>query len=253
MTARILALDIETAPANVWTYSLFKPLIGVNQVEKPPEILGWATRWVGKNANTCKYRWADEPGAFEELWDQLDEATHVLHFNGKTFDIPWINHEVKKQNINGGRPPSPYKQIDLMQQVRSNMRSLSNKLQFLSTDLFGLEGKIEESALSLFLQMHRGDEKQVASARKRMERYCRQDVNLLPTMFEEVRPWLKNLALNLHAGVEDACPNCAGTNLERRGVAFTAQSAFQRFVCRDCGKWSRGTKRVDYVTRVGIQ
>lgn len=253
MTARIAHLDIETAPANVWTYSLFKPMIGIAQVEKPPEILGWALRWDNKGPASCKYRWADEPGAFEELWAQLDEATHVVHFNGKSFDIPWINHEFVKKNINGGLPPSPYKQVDLMWQVRSNMRSLSNKLQFLSTDLFGLEGKIEENALTLFLAMHRGDEKQVAAARRRMEKYCKQDVNLLPKILNQLRPWLKGLGLNLHAGVEDGCPNCASTNLERRGVAYTAQSAFQRFVCRDCGKWSRGTKRVDGVSRVGIQ
>lgn len=245
MTARILHIDIETKPALVWTYGLWDQNIGINQIEEPPDILGWATRWDDEPAKSCEYVWADDFEAFPGLHDRLDHATHVVHFNGKTFDMPWINQAFIKRQTYGGRPPSPYKQVDLMAQTKRISRNISNKLQWLSTDLLGLEGKIGANALDLWLKMYRGDEKVQAKARADMERYCKQDVNLLVPYLNKIRPWLTGL--NLHMYQDDptipACPNCQSTNAQRRGVERTAASVFPRFQCQDCGKWFRGTQR----------
>lgn len=242
---RMLAIDIECAPALAWTYGLWNVNIGIGQIEKPPEIIGWAYRWYGEPAKTCKYTWAEAEGAYEDLWAQLDEATHVLHFNGTSFDMPWINHEIEKRKVNGGRPPSPYKQIDLMRQAKKNFRSISNKLQFLSTDLLGLEGKVGESALDLFLAIYRGDEKKRAAAEKRMERYCKQDVNLLPKMYDAMLPWLTGINANLYTGdpSEEGCPNCGSRkHLQKRGSSTTGAGMYQRYHCQKCGTWSKGRR-----------
>lgn len=266
---RVLHLDIETTPAQVWTYGLWNQNIGIGQIERPPEIMGWATRWHGEPASTCKYEWSPQwaaPGhekdpTFERLWEQLDEATHVVHFNGKTFDMPWINHEFIKQGVNGGRPPSPYKQIDLMKQLRRNVRSISNKLAFLSTDLLGFEGKVEANALTLFLEIYRAEEamrtvlpgsdayakanRAWGAARAKLERYCRQDVNLMPKMLDAALPWITGLNTNAYTGELNGCPNCGGTRLQKRGSAYTLVSRFQRYRCNDCGTWSRDKKSLD--------
>lgn len=245
MTARILHIDIECKPALVWSYGLWNQNIGIGQIEEPPAVIGWATRWHDEKPRACKYLWADEPNAYEHLWDQLNEATHVVHFNGKTFDMPWINHEFKRLNVYGnGNPPSPYRQIDLMKQTRSNMRSISNKLQYLSTNLLHLDGKIGENALTLWLEIRRNEgTPRGDKARRRMELYCKQDVNLLPDYFNKMLPWLSGLNLNLYGGDPSACPNCASTNIQWRGFAHTTQSSFRRFQCQDCGRWSRSTAR----------
>src|SRR5690606_16944066 len=151
MTMKLLFIDIETTPALSWHYGLWNQNLGISQIERPPEIIGWASRWYGEGPSTCEWYGAEDMASFEVLWRQLDEATHVGHFNGKTFDMPWINHEFFKKGVFDRKPPSPYKQIDLMKQIRRNFRSISNKLAFLSTDLFGLEGKIDESALALWI------------------------------------------------------------------------------------------------------
>lgn len=251
MSAKILALDIETTPALLWGYGLFNQNFGIHQIERPPEMIGWATRWDDQPASSCAWEDPTRDG-LEKLWHQLDEATHVLHFNGKTFDMPWINHEFVKHGIMGGKPPSPYKQIDLMKQIRGQVRSISNKLAFLSTDLLGFEGKIEANALTLWLEMYRaeqrGDTAAYLKARGKMIRYCKQDVNLLPKMKRKYLPWMTGINANLYSGNLDGCPNCGGSRLERRGYAHTAAGAYQRYRCNTCGTWSRGNRSLEMTT-----
>lgn len=253
---RILTIDIETSPALSWHYGMFNQNFSLEMVERKPGIVGWASRWKNEPAKTCT--WYDGPALsgytydLKILHDQLDEATHVLHFNGQRFDMPWINHEFVKYGIYGGRPPSPYKQIDLMKQIKRDVRSLSNKLQFLSTDLFALEGKIGASALTLWLKMyHAWEAKDLATYEKahaEMVRYCKQDVNLLPKMMDKYLPWMTGINANLYNGELDSCPNCGGTKLHRRGYAPTTAGNYQRYQCQTCGTWSRGNKSLEFTT-----
>ncbi len=244
---RVLHLDLETTPALAWTYGLWNVNLGIHQIERPPEIMGWAAMWHGDKPSTCKYTWADEPGAFEALWELLDEATHVSGFNSNSFDIPWINHEFVKKGIKGGTPPSPYKKIDVMRIIKRHMRSISNKLAFLSTDLLGFEGKVDANALTLFLDIWRNPEgsPKWLAARKKLAVYCVRDVTLLPKMLDAILPWVTGLNANAYTGELDGCPNCGSSRLQKRGSAYTAVSRFQRYRCTDCGTWSRDKKSLD--------
>jgi hypothetical protein len=257
---RILVLDIETSPALMWGYGMFNQNFSLEMIERKPGIIGWASRWKDQPAKRCK--WYDGPamdGYIDDLtilWEQLNEATHVLHFNGQRFDMPWTNHEFIKYGIADGRPPSPYKQIDLMKQIKREVRSHSNKLQFLSTDLLGLEGKIGASALTLWLRMYHAamanDTVAYEKARADMARYCKRDVNLLPPMMDKYLPWMTGINSNQYTGDPDGCPNCkAGPSaLQRRGYAqLVGGGTYQRYQCQKCGTWSRGTMSVE-MTRV---
>jgi len=252
---RVLVVDVETAPAGAWVYSLWNQNIGLKQVHTKPYMLSWASRWLDEPASECLYEWAGDEGAYERLWDRLDKATHVLHFNGKSFDEKWVNHELIKLRVRGRKPYSPVVTIDLLTQSKRIQRSLSNKLQFLSTDLLGLEGKIEANALDLFIQMQSDDPKVVERARARMERYCKQDVNLLPKYYREILPWLKGISANLYNPEPDGqgCLNYDREKLVRRGLAYTTQGAYQRFRCSVCGTWSRATKRSTGVSVVNAR
>lgn len=253
---RILALDIETSPALKWGYGMFNQNYSLEMVERPPGIIGWATRWKDQPAKECAWFNGPEPSGnvtdLEILHDQLSEATHVLHFNGQRFDMPWINHEFVKYGIKGGRPPSPYKQIDLMKQIKRDVRSLSNKLQFLSTDLLHFEGKIGVSALTLWLEMYHawqaGDMVAYEKALAKMSRYCKQDVNLLPKMMDRYLPWMTGIGANLYNGNPDSCPNCGSDKLQRRGFAASAAGNYQRYQCQGCGTWSKGNKSLEMTT-----
>jgi hypothetical protein len=260
---KLLSLDIETTPALSWHYSMFNVNFGLSQVERKPEMLMWASHWYGEPLSTTKAYWAEDPESLETLWHQLDEATHVMGYNSDRFDLPWINAEFKRLGVMDGKPYSPVKKIDLMKQVKRNFRNLSNKLAYTSTHLLGLEGKKDESALALWLEIYRSEdvakefrnlgetvaaerfEKKALAAKKRMERYCIQDVKLLPKMYKELLPWMTGINAGLYTGDLAACPNCGAGKLQKRGYAYTAASAYQRYQCTSCGTWSRGTKSVD--------
>lgn len=242
MSMRLLSLDIETTPALMWGYGMFNQNFGLPQVERKPEMLMWASHWYGDPLSTTKAGWAEHSGDLEELWDRLDEATHVMGYNSNRFDLPWINAEFKRLGVRGGRPYSPVKKIDLMLQIRKNFRNLSNKLQFTSTHLLGFEGKKDENALSLWLEIHRGDERQAEAARRRMERYCIQDVRLLPKMYKDLLPWLTGIGANVYNDDLTGCPNCGSDKLQRRGYATTAIGRRQRFLCTKCNTWSQSAR-----------
>jgi len=46
--AKILFLDIESAPSRVYTWGLFNQNIALNQIEEPGYTLCWAAKWFGK-------------------------------------------------------------------------------------------------------------------------------------------------------------------------------------------------------------
>lgn len=266
MTMRTLVVDIETSPALIWGYGLFNQNHGIAQIEREPDIIGWATRWETEPAKSTK--WYDGPAIngyvddLDILWDQLNEATHVEHYNGKSFDTKWIQQNFVKYGIRGsgrkrvpgaGWPTSPFKEIDLLLQIRGRTRNISNKLDYVSRDLFHLEGKIGVNALTQWLKMYHAyeaaDTKAYNKARAEMARYCIQDVNLLPKIKKKYLPWMTGINANLYNGILDGCPNCPdGGKLQRRGFAATSAGNYQRYQCTKCGTWSKGNKSIEMST-----
>jgi hypothetical protein len=267
VSTRILVLDIETSPALIWGYGLFNQNHSIGQIEREPDIIGWASRWEDEPARTCT--WYDGPAmdgftdSLNTLWDQLNEATHVLHFNGKSFDTKWVQQNFVKYGIRGsgrkpvpgaGWPPSPFKEIDLLLQIRGRTRNISNKLDYVSRDLFGLEGKMAVNAMTQWLAMYHpfqaGDMAAYEKAREKMARYCKQDVNLLPRMKKKYLPWMNGINVNLYSGHLDGCPNCpAGVSrLQRRGFYSSGAGNYQRYRCMACGTWSKSNRSLEMST-----
>jgi hypothetical protein len=44
----------------------------------------------------------------------------------------------------------------------------------------------------------------------------------------------------------DVCDRCTSVNLRSEGFAFTQTGKYQRYQCRDCGKWGRSKKAVAF-------
>ena len=86
-----------------------------------------------------------------------------------------------------------------------------------------------------------------------MRQYNVNDVALTEMLYWKLLPWIPNIPSHAaHSGDGEMCPACGSKRLKRRGFAHTAQSQFQRFVCKDCGKWSRSTKDARRVSIVGV-
>lgn len=244
MSVKVLYIDIETSPSLAHVWGLWNQNVSLSQLVESTEMLCFAAKWRGvKSIPFYSQHHHGRQAMVEAAHSLLDEADVVCHFNGKRFDVPHLNREFLTADMT---PPSPYKQVDLLQAVKRQFKFPSNKLQYVSQTL-GLAGKVQHEGFGLWVKCMAGDEK----AWSKMRRYNRQDVALLEDMHDRLLPWIPGhptVALYDPEPDTHACPACKSAELESRGYAYTATSRFQRYRCKGCGKWSRSGKadaRVD--------
>tara|TARA_A100000171_G_C2107726_1_gene133256 strand:+ start:493 stop:1233 length:741 start_codon:yes stop_codon:yes gene_type:complete len=236
---KILMLDIETSPHKAYCWGLFDQRIGLNQIVEPGSTMCWAARWYGAPEGEFAFgaEWEDKD-FIGQIWDMLDEADAVIHYNGKKFDMPTLNWEFIQQ---GGTPPAPYKEIDLLQTVRQKFRPASRKLDYVAQEL-GIGEKIKHAGMDLWRGCMEGDK----DSQEQMKAYNIQDVFLLEELYERLLPWIGNHPnRQLYSGDRDTCPSCGGSHIEYRGYSYSNAGKFRRFRCNDCGSWSKSPKSVD--------
>lgn len=230
---KILTLDIETSPnvADIW--GMFNQNVSLSQLRETSRVISFASKWLD---NPEVEFYSEFHDGSEEMVKQahrlLDETDAVIHFNGTSFDIK----NLQKMFVLGGmNPPSPFQQIDLLRVVKKKFRFTSNKLDHVASQL-GLGNKESHSGHTLWVQCMAGD----IRAWDKMRTYNKQDVVLTEELYKKLLPWIDNHPnINLYNGTEDGCPVCGGSNLQKRGFAYTSISKFQRFLCTDCGRWSK--------------
>jgi hypothetical protein len=242
---KVLFLDLETRPNLAYVWGLWDQNVGINQMVSSTEVICFGARWEGQKKVIFKSVHHDgKKVMLDELHALMEEADVLVGWNSQAFDSKHIKREFVE---NGYLPPSPYKELDLMRVVRSQFKFPSNKLDYVSQKL-GVGKKVQHSGFDLWIRCM-ADEKK---AWKEMKEYQIQDVNLLIDLYAILLPWIKN---HPHAGLHDdidGCTNCASTNLEKRGVSRTVAATYQRYQCRDCGKWMRGGKQIAKATYKSI-
>jgi len=237
---KILFLDIETSPNIVYVWGLFNQNIALNQIVAPGETICWAARW--GHERKIQFRSVHHHSASEmvqKIWELLDEADVVVHFNGTRFDIPTLNKEFI---LRGMQPPTTYKEIDLYRVVRSRFRFASNKLDFVAQEL-GLGAKTQHKGMDLWKGCMEGVEADWVV----MKRYNIQDVRLLPKLYQHLLGWIKghpNMALYIEDDSKPVCRNCGSEHITKRGVERTTVQIYQRYKCVDCGWNGRGRYRL---------
>lgn len=232
---RLLAIDIETSPIAAYTFSLFRPVIGHKQIIEDPRIICFSYQWQGEKSVKFVSEFHDgREQMLATLWDLLDEADVLLHYNGSSFDRPWIEGELLAA---GYTPPSPSRDIDLFQTIKRRSRFPSKKLDYVAGRLLD-EQKVSHTGIELWIGCLNGDEK----SWNLMRRYAKKDTALLFPLYEKLKPWIKNHPnVNAYSDrLENACPVCGGTDYQRRGYSFTSAGKYPRFQCNADGKWWRG-------------
>lgn len=215
----------------------------------PSYMLCFAAKWYGEE-ETLFYSLQEETGGKEhmlqEAWHLLNGADAVVHYNGKSFDIPILFQEFLAEDM---PPPSPFKQIDLKQVVAKKFRLPSNKLQYVSDQLLKLGGKEETGGFSTWLGVMNDD----PEAWEKFARYNKRDVTVLEEVYDRLLPWIDSHPNRNLYREDQGCPGCDNTSLTKEGFAYTLQGKFQRYSCKNCGRWSRGTKRIEGVDYVGVR
>lgn len=237
---KILFLDIETSIPKVYTYGLYDQNISIANVIEHPRMIAFTAKWLGKKRIYAFSEYhQSRKDMLQELWELLDESDLVIGWNSKNFDIKWIQGEFM---VEGMAPPAPFKQLDLMQEVKRNARFLSNKLSYVSQRLLE-DDKIDYSMAAMWIKVDNPDTPEAERKKEwdAMIRYARKDTALLEPLYKELLPWLK-LPHPVSTG-ENKCRNCGGFNLQSRGKAVTLNGSYSRLQCTSCGKWQRGTER----------
>ena len=247
--AKIFIGDVETSASIVYSFTRFKAFIKPDQVIQEPYMLTWAGKWLD-NPNIISYKLTSyedfsyditsDKSLIEDLWKILDECDIFVAHNAK-FDIGWFNQRCMYW---GFQPPSPYKVIDTLRELKQICALPSNSLAN-AANFFELPNrKLDNAGWSLWQRCMKGDE----SAFDEMETYNIGDITTLEDLYIKIRPFMKNhpnVGLYDKNSGEPVCVVCGSDKLEtiKDKSSYTQLSEFEVCRCKDCGKVSR--KRIN--------
>ena len=233
-----LCLDLEVAPNIALTWGLFQQNVSLDQIVESGYTLCWAAQWYAEKEIMYMSLRDGERKMLETIHGLLEEADAVIHHNGKHFDIPILNKDFIKHNIT---PPSPYHQIDLLETARRRFKFTSNKLDYVAQFL-GVGSKLHHKGMALWVGCMNND----PLSWKRMERYNKQDVRLLPKVYAKLLPWINNHPNEALYSDEEVpmCNNCQSKNIVKNGIEHLNTQSYQRYRCQDCGTPMRGRSTI---------
>lgn len=247
---RLLHIDIETRPAKVYTWTLRKQTISVDQIIEPTSLLCFTAMWHDEPDKLIFYKSVRPEGIdyrnmVKAAHALLTEADAVCHFNGTTFDLPRLNQEFLLQ----GLPPTPpIPQIDLKRVIMSKFDMISSRLAFAGPYL-KLGKKVEHEGWMLWVKCLAGEKE----AWEKMEAYNKQDVVLLRKLYVKTLPWIdakfhpnRNLYGDACNNLDGVCPRCESTRFQHRGYKVASTYIYKQLHCLDCGHWfkRRGREKI---------
>ena len=234
---KILFVDIETSPHTAYIWKIWQENIGLSQLIDTSSTLCWSAKWYGSDEVMFSSIMDTSPRKMiKKIHKLMDEADVVVHYYGSRFDLPVLNREFL---IYGMEPPAPYKSLDLLTTIRREFKFVSNKLGYVCEKL-GL-GKKHETNFKLWVDCMNKD----PAAWDVMKKYNIQDVLILEKLYERIRPWIKRHPnIGLHRKNSLCCTTCGSNSYTKRGFYYSPSCVYQRYQCRDCGKWFRGTTNI---------
>ena len=237
---RVLTLDIETSPAQVYVFDLFNQNISINQIIEPTRVISFTAKWLGEDAKFYGEDTLTHTELIEKAFQLLSEADAVVTYNGDRFDIPHLNREFAELRL--GRP-EPFASIDLYKVVKKHHKFLSKKLAYI-TGRLELSGKRENSGWPLWIGCVNGE----AWAWQEMREYNLQDVVTTEELYLELLVWIDNhpnVSLFKEPDDRPHCPRCGDPKIVKQGFKRTKVGKFQQYQCLACGSWSTSGKRLE--------
>lgn len=231
MTARILFIDIETAPTLAYVWSAYKT--NIIDVAESWNILSFAFKWTeDKSVSYRSLQTWPEPELIHHLWHLFDEADVIIGHNSDQFDIKKCNAMFLRYHM---KPPRPYKTVDTCKIARKYFKMDRNTLSDLARYL-----DVGEKKPNLGFKTWLGCMNNEPGQWEIMREYNIHDVDLLEKVYLALRPWhTGHPNLNLYSLAAD-CPTCGSHHIQRRGYSYAKVQIKQRFHCHDCGSWWSG-------------
>jgi DNA polymerase elongation subunit (family B) len=243
---KVLLVDIETAPLEVYCWGLWDQNIALNQIIKDMSVLSWSAKWLG--SKDIMYQdvrgqkdLRDDSKILKTLWELLDEADVVIGQNSQRFDVPILNARFIK---NGFPPPSTFRQIDTLKIAKKNFRFTSNKLEYTTRLLNEQHQKLSHKkfpGFELWSECLKGN----IEAFDEMEKYNKMDVISLEEYYNKLKPWDSTINWNVYTDEDVNYCSCGSTDFKKINKFHTTKvGRYQLYVCKTCGKTHQGKENL---------
>jgi len=217
--AKVLLVDIETAPIVAYVWGLYDQNIGLEMIVEDWAVLSFSAKWLDKpeiiyHDNRDKENPRDDKDLLKIIHSLMDEADVLITQNGKRFDIPKLN---SRFIAHGMQPPSSYRVIDTLRIAKANFAFTSNKLAYMTDKLCTFYKKLthkEFPGFDLWKQCLAGNKK----AWKEMEEYNVHDVLSMEELYKLLAPWDKTINFNVYS--DDFVNRCTCGNTEYRPSGY---------------------------------
>ena len=243
---RIVFFDLETLPN---LYEVHKVIPGLSSwpgktlKAQINSIICCGYKVLGENKTHCLNAWDfsrwekdinDDYTLLKEIVKIMKTADAIVTHNGKRFDWKFFQTRLLLKGLD---PMHDIPYIDTCQLAKRNITMDRNSLNTLGEHLVG-DTKLENGGWDLWQRIQFEDNK---ADRDLMEKYCKQDVDLLEKVFIKLRPFAKNIPnYNMwRPGQTKICPSCGSTRLKHNGYRNTKTMSYKRLRCMDCGSSSR--------------
>ena len=241
---KILVFDIETAPMTAFVWRRYKETVTLEQTISESFMLCWSAKWLYEEEVLGDCLTPEE--ATEEkdyrivksLYDLINQADIIVAYNGRNFDIPYMNQRFL---VYGFPPYVPTHIVDPYETAKTVFRFSSNKMDNIATQL-GLQNKIKTD-----FSLWRGCVCGKKEALDEMLKYNKQDVVVLEEIYCKMLPWMKN-----HPNVSNyldnkcSCVKCGSENLVKLSRLFyTPSGRYELYRCKSCGSIFRGKKNLN--------
>lgn len=243
--AKVVTLDIETAPIKGKVWGLWKNNVALNQIASDWFLLSFCAHWMGEPEDKVIYDdlrgevdKEDDTRLLHQLWDILNRADIVVTQNGVAFDQKKINARFL---LNGFPPPSPYKSIDTKLMACQKFAFTSNKLEYFTENFPGIKHKKLKHNKYPGMELWNAVARDELDAWEEMRVYNINDVLGTEEVYLIMRGWIDGHP-NVNVYSDDTtvrCHRCGSDHIVRRGSQYTDSGRYQRFRCMSCGGWSR--------------
>lgn len=245
MKPRILYWDIETSLQLVTVFQLaHNDWIDPTAIVQERYVICASWRWDGES-KVHSVSVLDKPTLYAKdpfndkhvlqvLHKVLSEADVIVHHNGSSFDLPYVQ---TRMLIHGMSPLPPIVALDTYKTAKSRFYLNSNKLDYIA-GLLGI-GHKKETTKGLWMKILQGNRKAI----KEMIVYNQRDVILLQKVFKRLAPYMPNhVNRELFGGT--GCPYCGSHKIQSRGTCKAIGKVYKRFQCqaKGCFGWFREYK-----------
>ncbi len=243
---RVLILDIETFPLEVFSWGIWDQNISVNQIQKDWTIASWAAKYldqkevmyqdVRKEKNV-----RNDKKLLRGIHKLLCNIDILVTQNGIDFDLKKLNARFFFHKM---KPIGNFRHLDIKRIAKKNFGFTSNSLEYMSTTFNRVYKKLDHKkfpGMELWKECLKGN----LAAWNEMETYNKHDVLATEELYNKMRFWDASCDTGIYYAMEPICNECGSKNVRKWDISNNKQ----RYWCKNCKHKFTADSQKDMETR----